>query len=179
MLGILYRDLKPENVSVREDDHIMLSDFDLSLRCTVSPILVKSSNPFAETKSSGYCIQPTCAMQPDCIQAACFLLRFLSGKSKKERKFRQKNYTHHQMMPLPELIDEPTSTFGIFLYKLLFGRTPLKGSANRATLFNVGQPLSFPESPTVSFAARDLIRGLLVKEPQHYLAYRHGATKIK
>ncbi|GAU29032.1 hypothetical protein TSUD_165500 [Trifolium subterraneum] len=32
MLGIIYRDLKPENVLVREDGHIMLSDFDLSLR---------------------------------------------------------------------------------------------------------------------------------------------------
>lgn len=211
MLGIIYRDLKPENVLVREDGHIMLSDFDLSLRCTVSPTLVKSSNPIAETKSSGYCIQPACAMQPDCIQPACFSPRFLSGKSKKERKFRPKNdMHHHQVTPLPELIAEPTSarsmsfvgtheylapeiikgeghgsavdwwTFGIFLYELLFGRTPFKGSANRATLFNVvGQPLRFPESPTVSFAVRDLIRGLLVKEPQHRLAYRRGATEIK
>ncbi|MCI69801.1 protein kinase G11A-like, partial [Trifolium medium] len=61
-------------------------------------------------------------------------------------------------------------TFRIFLYELLFGRTPFNGSANRASLFNVvGQPLRFQlqESPTVSSAARDLIRGLLVKEPQH------------
>ncbi|KEH24780.1 protein kinase PVPK-1 [Medicago truncatula] len=209
MLGIIYRDLKPENVLVREDGHIMLSDFDLSLRCTVSPTLVKSSNPITETKSSGYCIQPACAMQPDCIQHACFSPRFLSGKSK-EKKFRLKNDMHHQMTPLPELVAEPTSarsmsfvgtheylapeiikgeghgsavdwwTFGIFLYELLFGRTPFKGSGNRTTMFNVvGQPLRFPESPTVSFAARDLIRGLLVKEPQHRLAYRRGATEIK
>lgn len=215
MLGIIYRDLKPENVLVREDGHIMLSDFDLSLRCTFSPTLVKSSISRAETKRSGYCIQPaciepTCAMQPDCIQPACFTPRFLSGRSKKEKKFRSKNDAHHQVTPLPELIAEPTNarsmsfvgtheylapeiikgeghgsavdwwTFGIFLYELLFGRTPFKGSVNRATLFNVvGQPLRFPESPTVSFAARDLIRGLLVKEPQHRLAYRRGATEIK
>ncbi|KOM46440.1 hypothetical protein LR48_Vigan07g014400 [Vigna angularis] len=52
-------------------------------------------------------------------------------------------------------------TFGIFLYELLFGRTPFKGPAKRATLFNViGESLRFPESPTVSFAARDLIRGM-------------------
>jgi protein-serine/threonine kinase len=71
-------------------------------------------------------------------------------------------------------------TFGIFLYELLFGITPFRGGDNRATLFNVvGQPLRFPEHPNVSFAARDLIRGLLVKEPQHRLAYRRGATEIK
>eukprot|EP00252_Welwitschia_mirabilis_P004325 TRINITY_DN14643_c0_g1_i2.p1 TRINITY_DN14643_c0_g1~~TRINITY_DN14643_c0_g1_i2.p1 ORF type:complete len:253 (+),score=45.50 TRINITY_DN14643_c0_g1_i2:205-963(+) len=39
MMGIIYRDLKPENVLVREEGHIMLSDFDLLLRYSV-----KSSN---------------------------------------------------------------------------------------------------------------------------------------
>ncbi|KAJ7970783.1 Protein kinase [Quillaja saponaria] len=215
MLGIIYRDLKPENVLVREDGHIMLSDFDLSLRCAVCPTLVKSSNSSLQTKSSAYCIrpaciEPTCIMQPDCIQPACFIPRFLSGKPKKDKMIKSKNEMHHQVTPLPELIAEPTNarsmsfvgtheylapeiikgeghgsavdwwTFGIFLYELLFGKTPFKGNVNRATLFNVvGQPLRFPESPTVSFAARDLIRGLLVKEPQHRLAYRRGATEVK
>ncbi|KAL7234557.1 hypothetical protein ACSBR1_018045 [Camellia fascicularis] len=50
----------------------------------------------------------------------------------------------------------------------------------RATLFNVvGQPLRFPETPQVSFMARDLIRGLLVKEPHKRIAYKRGATEIK
>jgi protein-serine/threonine kinase len=84
MLGIIYRDLKPENVLVREDGHIMLSDFDLSLRCTVSPTLVKSPNPITETKSSGYCIQPACAMQPDCIQHACFRHGFYPENPKRK-----------------------------------------------------------------------------------------------
>ncbi|KAL6143241.1 hypothetical protein ACLB2K_053936 [Fragaria x ananassa] len=216
MLGIIYRDLKPENVLVREDGHIMLSDFDLSLRCAVSPTLVRSSIASMETKKSAYCVQPaciepTCVMQPDCITPACFAPRFFSSKPKKEKKkTKPKNDIYNQVSPLPELIAEPTSarsmsfvgtheylapeiikgeghgsavdwwTFGIFLYELLFGKTPFKGAGNRATLFNVvGQPLRFPESPSVSFAARDLIRGLLVKEPQHRLAYRRGATEVK
>ncbi|KAL5572789.1 hypothetical protein UlMin_022386 [Ulmus minor] len=215
MLGIIYRDLKPENVLVREDGHIMLSDFDLSLRCAVSPTLVKSSNSSLETKNSGYCVQPsciepTCVIQPTCIQPSCFAPRFLSRKPKKDKMIKTKTEVHHQVSLLPELIAEPTNarsmsfvgtheylapeiikgeghgsavdwwTFGIFLYELLFGKTPFKGAGNRATLFNVvGQPLRFPETPSVSFAARDLIRGLLVKEPQHRLAYRRGATEVK
>ncbi|PKA62384.1 Protein kinase G11A [Apostasia shenzhenica] len=41
MLGIIYRDLKPENVLVQSDGHIMLTDFDLSLKADLgcSPIV--------------------------------------------------------------------------------------------------------------------------------------------
>lgn len=154
------------------------------------------------------CIEPSC-IQPSCVvPTTCFSRRLFSSKSKKDRK--PKNDTGNQVRPLPELMAEPTAarsmsfvgtheylapeiikgeghgsavdwwTFGIFLYELLFGKTPFKGSGNRATLFNVvGQPLRFPESPVVSFAARDLIRGLLIKEPQNRLAYKRGATEIK
>lgn len=211
MLGVVYRDLKPENILVREDGHIMLTDFDLSLRCTVSPTLLQSSSPdMVPAKVSGPRTESSCA-EPFCIESSCqvpcFSPRFLPATSK-TRKLKSELAT--QFRSLPQLVAEPTDarsnsfvgtheylapeiikgeghgaavdwwTFGIFLYELLYGRTPFKGANNEETLANVVvQSLRFPETPLVSFQARDLISGLLVKEPDNRLGSEKGAAEIK
>ncbi|KAL6520329.1 Serine/threonine-protein kinase d6pkl2 [Orobanche minor] len=215
MMGVVYRDLKPENVLVRDDGHIMLSDFDLSLRCYVNPTLVTSGGAPSSTISS-YCIQPSCidpacklpvCVGPSCFQPSCFKPRLFNSKSVKVRKERA---TLVGSDSLPFLVAEPTAarsmsfvgtheylapeiikgdghgsavdwwTFGIFFYELLHGKTPFKGDGNRETLLNVvGQPLKFPEGTAISFAAKDLIRGLLAKDPKKRLGFKRGATEIK
>ncbi|XP_057423589.1 serine/threonine-protein kinase KIPK2-like [Lotus japonicus] len=209
MLGVVYRDLKPENILVREDGHIMLTDFDLSLRCDVNPTLLRSSD-MDPAKISGPCAQSSCiqpfCIEPSC-QVSCFSPRFLPPAAK-ARKL--KADLAAQIRSLPQLVAEPTDarsnsfvgtheylapeiikgeghgaavdwwTFGVFLYELLYGRTPFKGSNNEETLANVVlQGLRFPDSPFVSFQARDLIRGLLVKEPENRLGTEKGAAEIK
>ncbi|TKY49485.1 Serine/threonine-protein kinase AGC1-7 [Spatholobus suberectus] len=215
MLGIVYRDLKPENLLVRDEGHIMLSDFDLSLRCSVSPTLVKSSSAHAGNSSSGGGSNNDYGGNlgdeqgaQSTAQPSSFFPRILP--SKKNRKAKSDFGLLVGGARLPELMAEPTNvrsmsfvgtheylapeiikgdghgsavdwwTFGIFLYELLHGTTPFKGAGYKATLFNVvGQPLRFPETPQVSAVARELIRGLLVKEPQKRIAYTRGATEIK
>ncbi|KAJ6718194.1 FLIPPASE KINASE 1-RELATED [Salix purpurea] len=207
MLGIVYRDLKPENLLVRDEGHIMLSDFDLSLRCSVSPTLVKSSSVNVSSGGGGGGILDDESAEQGCMQPSTFFPRILPGKKSRKSK---SDFGLFVGGSLPELMAEPTNvrsmsfvgtheylapeivrgeghgsavdwwTFGIFLYELLHGTTPFKGQGNRATLFNVvGQPLRFPENTQVSMAARDLIRGLLVKEPHKRIAYKRGATEIK
>ncbi|KAG1369636.1 putative Serine/threonine-protein kinase D6PKL1 [Cocos nucifera] len=215
MLGVIYRDLKPENILVRDDGHIMLSDFDLSLRCSVSPTLLRSSSLGTEgpvKKLSGPCAENSCidplCLQPSWVNVSCFTPRLVSSTMTRTPKL--KADLGGQVSPLPQLVVEPTDarsnsfvgtheylapeiirgdghgsavdwwTFGIFLYELLFGRTPFKGPGNEETLSNVvSQSLKFPESPAASFHARDLIRGLLVKEPENRLGSVRGAAEIK
>ena len=210
MLGVIYRDLKPENILVREDGHIMLSDFDLSLRCSVNPMLVRCSSvgrdepPRPSGPCAESCIDPLC-IQPSWANSSCFTPRLVSSTPSRTRRAEPV-----KKPSLPQLVVEPTDarsnsfvgtheylapeiirgdghgssvdwwTLGIFLYELLYGKTPFRGPGNDETLTNVvSQGLKFPDSPAVSYQARDLIRGLLVKEPELRLGSRKGAAEIK
>lgn len=161
----------------------------------------ESSNPCTDSS----CIHPFC-LQPS-WQVPCFTPRLLST-SAKTRKL--KPDLAAQVTPLPQLVVEPTTarsnsfvgtheylapeiikgeghgsavdwwTLGIFMYELVYGRTPFKGPTNEDTLSNVvSRSLKFPSIPGVGSHTRGLIRGLLVKDPENRLGSVKGAAEIK
>ncbi|KAF8117282.1 hypothetical protein N665_0011s0007 [Sinapis alba] len=185
------RDLKPENILVREDGHIMLTDFDLSLRCAVNPTLLRSTSPPRNdpARTSGpyntsNCIQPFCIMEPSCQQ---HLKRSLPQLVAEPTEARSNSFVGTHEYLAPEIIRGEGHgaavdwwTFGVLLYELLYGKTPFKRYNNDETLANVVlQNLNFPDSPLVIFQAKDLIRELLVKEPENWLGSEKGSADIK
>lgn len=156
MMGVVYRDLKPENVLIRADGHIMLTDFDLSLESTSSPSLefpdADNDEDKEETRS---------------VSSSCIPVRFRRRRRRPSRcaasppRFvaepvsdRSSSFVATHEYVAPEVASGGAHgaavdwwAYGVFLYELLHGRTPFAGATNEETLRNIVRaPLAFPSS---------------------------------
>ncbi|CAM0875742.1 unnamed protein product [Alopecurus aequalis] len=197
MMGIVYRDLKPENVLIRGDGHIMLTDFDLSLESTASPALEEARTVAGEENDDATASIPACFPEVHLLR----LMKWRRPAAPRPRpRFvaepvdaRSSSFVGTHEYVAPEVASGGGHgasvdwwAYGVFLYELLYGRTPFVGATNEATLRNIVRaPLECPPlSPATAShgeaaAARDLIAQLLNKDPSARLGSRRGAADVK
>ncbi|KAL6963560.1 Phototropin-2 [Sarracenia purpurea var. burkii] len=163
-LGIIYRDLKPENVLLQKDGHVVLADFDLSFLTSCKPQIIK--HPLLKKRRSRSQPPPTFVAEP----------------------ITQSNsFVGTEEYIAPEIITGAGHSsaidwwaLGIFLYEMLYGRTPFRGKNRQKTFDNIlHKDLTFPSSIPVSLSARQLIHALLNRDPADRLGSNTGAHEIK
>ncbi|KAL2553394.1 Serine/threonine-protein kinase WAG2 [Forsythia ovata] len=132
--GIVFRDLKLENILIWEYGQIMLTDFDLCFDTDVPPKLENCTNIKVVSNGKYSCFSDRRWQREERIiefiaEPTTAFLRLCIG-------------THEYLAP--ELISGNGHgngvdwwALGVLIYELLFGKTPFKGRAKECTLQNI------------------------------------------
>ncbi|KAK6141871.1 hypothetical protein DH2020_024383 [Rehmannia glutinosa] len=183
-LGIVYRDLKPENVMVQENGHLMLVDFDLS---------TKLAPKSPETRSVSSISKPQIKPKKK-KKFGCLFKRRDSGISPDDSVHREEqdsysvssesdsveksnSFVGTEEYVAPEIISGDGHDFsvdwwclGVMLYEMLYGTTPFRGANRKETFYRI--ITKTPDLTGELTPLRDLIGKLLEKDPRKRISVR-------